>query len=141
MTVTNPALSDALDPYRLPRHTLPTRYDLVLEPDLAAASFSGTARIAVTCSDPVEMLVLNAIELEIGRVEVDGSAAAWQLEQSTERLFVTPSQPLDAGDHVLAIEFTGVLNDRLKQNSLAEKLTAKWLQRCMPELRKLRRFV
>ena len=43
-------------------------------------------------------------------------------------------QPLDR------VEF-GVLNDRLKQNSLAEKLTAKWLQRCMPELRKLRRFV
>ena len=43
-------------------------------------------------------------------------------------------QPLDR------VEF-GVLNDRLKQNSLAEKLTAKWLQRCMPELRKLRKFV
>jgi hypothetical protein len=34
-----------------------------------------------------------------------------------------------------------VLNDRLKQNSLAEKLTAKWLQRCMPELRRQRKFV
>jgi NADPH-dependent glutamate synthase beta subunit-like oxidoreductase/NAD(P)H-flavin reductase len=43
-------------------------------------------------------------------------------------------QPLDR------VEF-GVLNDRLKQNSLAEKLTAKWLQRCMPELRKQRKFV
>jgi len=38
-------------------------------------------------------------------------------------------QPLDR------VEF-GVLNDRLKQNSLAEKLTAKWLRHCMPGLRK-----
>ena len=43
-------------------------------------------------------------------------------------------QPLDR------VEF-GVLNDRLKQNSLAEKLAARWLQRCMPELRKQRKFV
>jgi hypothetical protein len=43
-------------------------------------------------------------------------------------------QPLDR------VEFS-VLNDRLKQNSLAEKLTARWLQHCMPELRKQRKFV
>jgi len=34
-----------------------------------------------------------------------------------------------------------VLNERLKQNSLAEKLTAKWIRHCMPELRKQRGFV
>jgi NAD(P)H-flavin reductase len=43
-------------------------------------------------------------------------------------------QPLDR------VEF-GVLNDRLKQNSLAEKLTAKWIRHCMPELKKQRTFV
>jgi NADPH-dependent glutamate synthase beta subunit-like oxidoreductase/NAD(P)H-flavin reductase len=43
-------------------------------------------------------------------------------------------QPLDR------VEFD-VLNDRLKQNSLAEKLSAKWLRHCMPELRKQRTFV
>jgi NADPH-dependent glutamate synthase beta subunit-like oxidoreductase/NAD(P)H-flavin reductase len=43
-------------------------------------------------------------------------------------------QPLD---HV---EWS-VLNDRLKQNSLAEKLTAKWIRHCMPELKKQRTFV
>ena len=38
------------------------------------------------------------------------------------------------------VEF-GVLNDRLKQNSLAEKITANWLRHCMPGLRKERNFV
>ncbi|HEX5613097.1 MAG TPA: FAD-dependent oxidoreductase [Burkholderiales bacterium] len=42
-------------------------------------------------------------------------------------------QPLDR------VEW-GVLHDRLKQNSLAEKLTAKWIRHCMPELRKQRTF-
>ena len=43
-------------------------------------------------------------------------------------------QPLDQVDFK-------VLNERLKQNSLAEKLSAQWLRHCMPELRKLRSFV
>jgi len=43
-------------------------------------------------------------------------------------------QPLDWVDF-------GTLNERLKQNSLAEKLTARWLHHCMPALRRERRFV
>ena len=31
--------------YRLPRTVVPSRYDLVLEPDLAAATFAGTVAI------------------------------------------------------------------------------------------------
>jgi NAD(P)H-flavin reductase len=34
-----------------------------------------------------------------------------------------------------------VLNERLKQNSLSEKLSAHWLRHCLPELRKQRSFV
>ena len=43
-------------------------------------------------------------------------------------------QPLDC------VDFHG-LSERLKQNSLQEKLTAQWIQHCMPELRKQRKFV
>jgi len=43
-------------------------------------------------------------------------------------------QPLDS------VDFSG-LNERLKQNSLAEKLSAGWLKHCMPALRKQRSFV
>jgi len=39
-----------------------------------------------------------------------------------------------------SVDFKG-LNERLKQNSLAEKLSAGWLRHCMPELRKQRTFV
>jgi hypothetical protein len=34
-----------------------------------------------------------------------------------------------------------VLNERLKQNSLAEKLTAKWLKQRMTELQEQRDFI
>ncbi|HEY8069162.1 MAG TPA: hypothetical protein VIF38_09760, partial [Burkholderiales bacterium] len=43
-------------------------------------------------------------------------------------------QPLDS------VDFKG-LNERLKQNSLAEKLSAGWLKHCMPALRKQRSFI
>ena len=43
-------------------------------------------------------------------------------------------QPLDLVDF-------GTLNERLKQNSLAEKLTAQWIKHCGPELKKQRSFV
>jgi hypothetical protein len=39
-----------------------------------------------------------------------------------------------------SVDFKG-LNERLKQNSLAEKLSARWLRHCMPELRRKRTFV
>ncbi len=35
----------------------------------------------------------------------------------------------------------GALSERLKQNSLQEKLTAQWIRHCMPELRKQRQLV
>jgi hypothetical protein len=39
-----------------------------------------------------------------------------------------------------SVDFSA-LNERLKQNSLAEKLTAKWIRHCMPDLRRQRVFV
>ena len=56
-----------MDPYRLPRTVVPSRYDLRLEPDLAAATFAGRVDIAVTVHEPVEEIVLNAAELRIDR--------------------------------------------------------------------------
>ena len=43
-------------------------------------------------------------------------------------------QPLDSVDF-------GALSERLRQNSLQEKITAQWIRHCMPELRKQRQLV
>ncbi len=101
-----------LDPYRLPRAITPTKYTLVLEPDLAAATFHGTVSIDLVVAEATETIVLNAIELGIRSVTLDGTAVAYHLEEATERLFVdVPAAP---GASVLAIEFDGVLNDMLR---------------------------
>ena len=103
-----------LDPYRLPRAAVPTRYDVELAPDLAGAAFEGKVRIAVDVVEPVQELVLNAIELEVGEVRVDGSDVSWSLVPETERLVIRPVGGLEPGTVEVVISFTGVLNDKLR---------------------------
>jgi aminopeptidase N len=111
VTVTS---ADTLDPYRLPRHTTPGRYELTLEPDLAAGTFVGSVSISVTTHEPTDELVLNAIELEIDSCTFDGQPADTSSDEPTERLFVRPGDGVAVGEHTLDIEFRGVLNDKLR---------------------------
>ncbi len=104
--------------YRLPTTVVPKRYDLRLEPDLAAATFAGEAVITVEVETTLTEIVLNAAELAIqsvsvareGRVPIHGSIT---LDEATERArFVFPAA-IAPGEWRLTLRFTGVLNDRL----------------------------
>src|SRR5262245_22154304 len=64
----------ALDPYRLPRTAIPSRYDLELAPSLKSATFDGRVEIQVDVVEPTTDLVLNAAELEIHECLVNGGA-------------------------------------------------------------------
>src|SRR5205085_858044 len=101
------------DPHRLPAHSSPTHYALVLEPDLAAATFAGEVRIDVEVTEPTDTLVLNALELEVDDATVDGRAATATLDPEYERLSLALDAALPAGPHQVAIRFRGVLNDKL----------------------------
>ncbi len=103
-----------LDPYRLPLSAHPTRYDVRLRPDLASATFTGSVRIDVDVDEPLDHLVLNAIELSIEHVEIDGHAAHYELDEATERLVVLPAAPITPGSLELSIDFEGTINDKLR---------------------------
>jgi puromycin-sensitive aminopeptidase len=108
-----------MDPYRLPRHVLPTRYDLRLEPDLASASFTGEASITVTVKEATTEVLLNAIEVAIDQAEISGDAgparpAAVALEAETERCRLTFAEALAPGTWRLRLQFRGTLNDKLR---------------------------
>ena len=104
--------------YRLPTTVVPSRYDIRLEPDLEAATFSGEETIAITVKEPVTEILLNAAELAIQSVGVrtaegtvvQGSAA---LDEATERARLLFPSPIPPGEHRLILAFTGTLNDRL----------------------------
>ena len=101
------------NPYRLPRTVVPSRYRLVLEPNLDTATFSGTVSIDVTTSDGADSVTLNAVELSIDSVRVSGTEVTFHLDADTERLII--DAPLDTGAAVVIdIAFTGTLNDKLR---------------------------
>jgi puromycin-sensitive aminopeptidase len=113
--VTTAVTTPPLDPYRLPRTVAPSRYEIELEPDLARASFHGSVHVVVTAAEAVPELVLNAAELTIHACRIDGIDAVWRLDDEAERLFVAPVEgAVPAGDHVVDVEFDGVLNDMLR---------------------------
>ncbi|HEX2053139.1 MAG TPA: M1 family metallopeptidase [Actinomycetota bacterium] len=106
------------NPYRLPRNVLPSRYELVLEPDLDAATFSGEESVAVEVKEPVDEVVLNALELEIDEawLERDGSRlqAEPAFEPETERCRLRLAGTADPGGWTLHCRFRGILNDKLE---------------------------
>ncbi|MGH7259370.1 MAG: M1 family metallopeptidase [Nitrospiraceae bacterium] len=107
------------DPYRLPRHILPTRYDLRLTPDLTAAAFAGDATITVTVRRATKTIVLNAAELDVTAASVTHNGgrshrATIALEEPAERCRLTFPAPIAPGTWTLRLTFNGKLNDKLR---------------------------
>jgi len=102
-----------VDPYRLPTSVVPSSYELVLEPDLDAATFSGEVTIQVEVVDATATVVLNAIDLHIDAAEVDGQVAEVTLDAEHERITLNVPIPLESGLAQVHIRFRGVLNDKL----------------------------
>lgn len=110
-----PAPADA---HRLPRTVTPSRYDLTLEPDLEAATFTGEVLITVDVHEQVDEIVLNAIELDLFRVELfvdpgDRREGTVELDEEAERATLRFGAPVPPGRAELHIEFSGTLNDKL----------------------------
>jgi len=102
-----------VDPYRLPKIAFPSRYDIVLRPDLDAATFSGTETIRVTVDEPTDEIVLNAIEIEIEEATLDDRGLSASYEPDTERVHLSDGAQIPAGEHTLSLRFSGILNDKL----------------------------
>ncbi len=101
------------DSHRLSKAVLPRRYDVELAPDLAAARFAGSVSIAVDVVEESTSITLNALDLDIRSCSVEGAPATWSLEPG-ERMVIVPERPVDVGPATIAIEFTGILNDKLR---------------------------
>jgi puromycin-sensitive aminopeptidase len=109
---------DSLDPYRLPRHVVPTRYDLRLEPNLTDARFAGEETITLAIHRATSEIVLNAIELNITSAQVEEESgsprrATITLDEALQRCHLTFAELLQPGTVKLTIIFSGVLNDKL----------------------------
>ena len=108
-----------MDPYRLPRAVVPTRYDIRLEPDLTALTFRGEESVAVTVAEPVTEILLNAVDLAIDTVELVNDAGRRMagtatLDEAAERCRLAFADPVPPGAWRLRLAFRGTLNDKLR---------------------------
>jgi puromycin-sensitive aminopeptidase len=113
-------ISQAGSRYRLPRTAVPSRYDLVLEPDLDAGVFAGSEDVVLDVRAPVAEIVLNADEMDIDAgwaLDAVGrrvAVAEVRLDAETERAHLALAEALEPGEWILHLEFRGVLNDRMR---------------------------
>ena len=108
-----------MDPYRLPRTAVPSRYDIRLEPDLTTLTFNGTETVALDISERVSDVTLNAIELTIETASLENDRgetirATPSMDEATERCRLTLASPAAPGRWRLRLAFRGTLNDKLR---------------------------
>ena len=104
---------------RLPKSIKPIHYDLTLKPDLEKFTFAGDVKIQYTSNEQPKSIVLHAIELEIsdGCILDGGSkknpllSVTYSTKSETATL---EFQDAIASDGTLNLNFTGVLNDKMK---------------------------
>ena len=107
------------DPYRLPRHVIPNRYEIRLEPDLDRALFHGRETITVTVVQPTTAIVMNAAELSVSQAYVENDRkqrldASIELDEALQRCRLTFAQAVTPGTWRVVIVFHGTLNDKLR---------------------------
>ena len=109
----------SVDPYRLPRHIIPHRYDIRLEPDLAAATFAGKETISLMVTQATSVILMNAVDLAISSAILEGTSstrhhATITRDDSMQRCRLTFPQAIAPGEWRLHLAFQGKLNDQLR---------------------------
>ena len=105
--------------YRLPRSVIPLRYALTVEPDLAAATFSGSQEVRVMVVEQITEIVLNSLELELesgSLIAADGSQveiAKIRMDPDAERAHLELQSPASPGEWTLNLRFRGEFNRQL----------------------------
>ena len=108
------------DAAMLPAGVRPSRYELMLAPNLDDFTFRGDETVEIEVLEPTSEITLNCAELQIQSCRLtgaDGSALVpveARFDESDETVTFTFEGPLPVGSARLALEFTGELNEKLR---------------------------
>ena len=107
------------DPFRLPRHVVPTHYDIRLEPDLDTVRFDGSVGIDIDVAVSTDTIVLNTADIDIKSATLlspSGSIAVAEMsyDEEYERVTLVLDATAAPGSYRLEIEHSGIINDQLR---------------------------
>lgn len=106
---------------RLPQNVVPVNYALELQPDLKTFTFKGRSIVDVNVTSETNKVLLNSAELSFDRAVFEAANGSTTIESAnvtlcddSEVATIVFGQSLPLGKGKLHIDFTGVLNDKLK---------------------------
>ena len=105
----------ATTPGKLPKQVVPQKYSIRIKPDMEKLTFTGSEAVKIEVREPVNELVLNALELHITTASIDEKTianAALKLDPKEETLRITLPEQLTAGTHTLVLTFAGKINQQ-----------------------------
>jgi aminopeptidase N len=109
---------------RLAGSVRPVRYALTIEPDLHAGTFAGREEIDLELKEPARAITLHAVELAIGRTEVEAGGkrqtARVTADAATQTVTLAFDEPLGPGPARLLVEWRGKLSHSLRGLYAAE---------------------
>ena len=104
----------------LPRNVRPKSYKLTLQPNLEDFTFKGQETVEIEIVEPTDAIVLNCVEIAIETCRLtldDGSEMATvdtSLNEEDETATFRFHATLPVGPASLHLQFTGLLNDKLR---------------------------
>lgn len=104
---------------RLRGSIIPESYKLKIEPNLTAATFKGEESIQLRLLEAVEEIVINTAEIAITSAvlkSADGKTLhlSVSLNEDAQQTTLRVDDKAPAGQYILDLEFTGILNNKLR---------------------------
>src|ERR1019366_800807 len=105
----------ATTPGKLPKQVVPTEYSIRIVPSIDKLTFAGSETVKLNVRSSVRQLVLNVLEMEIASATLDDKAlpkSAIKIDKKQELLTIALPSELSVGDHTLALDFSGKINQQ-----------------------------
>jgi aminopeptidase N len=107
------APASAQDRIILPRDVTPSHYDIAIVPNAQAETFTGSVKIDIEVHESTPTIVLNAADLAFQHVTLSGvqGEPAVSFDAAEETATLSFPAPIAPGHYLLAIDYTGRIND------------------------------
>ena len=101
------------NPYKLPSHTRPIRYSILLEPDLVDLRFNGTETIEIQVDKDCSEVKLNSVALDILAASITSGgkelAASVHFDPEMEIVTLRTDGTIQSGEALVKVDFSGEL--------------------------------